>query len=64
MFLPWPSKGEREAAIASARAEKERSQAAAAHAAVIGRDIRRAQEENSFARAIAAAFRGEGGTAR
>ncbi|HEV2258592.1 MAG TPA: hypothetical protein VGS06_36185 [Streptosporangiaceae bacterium] len=61
MLLPWPSKHEREAAIAAAREEKESSQAEAAHAADIGRQIRRAQEENSFARAIAQAFRGEAG---
>lgn len=61
MLLPWPPKRERQAAIREARAEKEQSQAAAAHAAVIEQDIRRAREENSFARAIAAAFRGEAG---
>lgn len=61
MLLPWPSRHEREAAISSARAEKVRSQAAAAHAAVIGQDIQRAREENNFARVIAAAFRGEAG---
>ncbi len=61
MLLPWPSRRERKAAIDAATAEKVRSQAAAAHAAVIEADIERAREENSFARAIAAAFRGETG---
>ena len=61
MLFPWPSKAEREAAIGAARAEKVRSQAAAAHAAVIERDITRAREENNFARIISAAFRGEAG---
>ena len=61
MLLPWPSKHDREADIAAARAEKERSQATAARAAVIGRQIERGREENSFARAISAAFRGDEG---
>ncbi len=61
MLLPWPPRHERRAAIEQAREEKIRSQAAAAHAAVIEADIERAREENSFALAIARAFRGEGG---
>ena len=61
MMLPWPSKHDREAAIAAARAEKERSWATAARAAALGRQIEHGREENSFAAAIARAFRGEGG---
>ncbi len=61
MLLPWPLRRERRAAIEAARQEKVRSQASAAHAAVIERDIERAREENSFAIAIARAFRGEAG---
>ncbi len=53
MLLPWPSRHERQAAIEAARREKEQSQATAAHAAVIERDIRRMMEANHFARAIA-----------
>ena len=61
MLLPWPTRHERAQAIAAARSEKERSQASADRAAVIGRQIQHAREENNFARAIARAFRGEEG---
>ncbi len=61
MLLPWPSRRERRAAIDAATQEKVRSQASAAHAADIERDIERARAENSFAIAIARAFRGEAG---
>lgn len=64
MLFPWPAKHEREAAIAAARAQKKQSRAGAVHAAVIERQIEQAREENNFARAIAAALRGEGGMAR
>ena len=53
MLLPWPSRSERRDAIASAGREKRRSQASAAHAAGVERDIRRMAAENHFAAAIA-----------
>ncbi len=59
VLFPWQPKHEREAAIAAAREGRERSQASAAQAAVIGRQIEASREENNFARAVAAAFRGD-----
>lgn len=53
MLLPWPSRRERRAAIDAATQEKVQSQATAAHAATIERDIRRMMEANHFAEVIA-----------
>ena len=52
LLLPWPARHERKAAIGAARARKERSQAGAARARVITRDIERMAAENHFAQAI------------
>ena len=61
MLLPWPAKQDRQADIAAARGEKERSQAAAARAAAIERDIRRLADDNHWAAAVARSLRnGEG----
>jgi hypothetical protein len=54
VLLPWPARHERQEAISRARAEKEQSQARAAHAAEIEQDIDRIRHENHFASAIAA----------
>ena len=51
--FPWPARNRRHAAIAEARAEKERSQAGAAHADVVRRQIERMAAENHFAERIA-----------
>jgi hypothetical protein len=66
MLLPWPSREQRQADISAARSQKEVSQAGAAHAALIERDIDRIRHENHFASLIADQFRrGHGnGTAR
>ena len=53
VLLPWPSRHERRAAVAAATLEKERSQSAARHAAVIEQQILRIAEENHFALRIA-----------
>ena len=53
MPFPWPGRSSRHEAIAAARGEKERSQADAAHAAVIQRQIERMADENHFAMRIA-----------
>lgn len=60
MIFPWPARQEREMAIAQARAEKERSQAAAADAALLGRDILRLAAENNWAARMARLRNGEG----
>lgn len=61
VLLPWPARHERQEAIGRARAEKEQSQARAAHAAEIEQDIDRIRHENHFAAAIAATLmRGHG----
>ena len=57
MLLPWPARAERRALIAAATAEKERSQASAARAALLERDIRRLAAENHWAAAVAATLR-------
>ncbi|HZR50124.1 MAG TPA: hypothetical protein VFB06_11450 [Streptosporangiaceae bacterium] len=53
MILPWPGKGERQAAIVRARQEKERSQASAAHAERLEGQVRRMAAQNHFAASIA-----------
>jgi hypothetical protein len=50
--FPWPGRHDRHAAIASARAEKEQSQAGAAHADAVRRQIEAMREQNHFAAAI------------
>ena len=61
MLLPWPSRPDRQEAIASAGEEKLRSQAAAARAAAVEADLRRLAAENHWAAAIARTLRnGEG----
>jgi hypothetical protein len=66
MLLPWPSRQQRQAAISAARTQKEASQAGAAHAALIERDIDRIRQENHIGAIIADQFmRGHGnGAAR
>jgi hypothetical protein len=54
VIFPWPSRLERQAAVADARREKERSRSAAVHAAAIEQDITRLAAVNHFADAIAA----------
>lgn len=54
MPFPWPGRTDRHAAIASARAQKERSQAGAAHADRLRRQIDAMREQNHFADLIAA----------
>ena len=65
MPFPWPGRSSRHEAIAAARGEKERSQADAAHAAVIQRQRERMAEDNHFAerraRDIIQRHRGERG---
>lgn len=53
MPVPWPGRHVRHEAIASARREKERSQAGAAHAGVVKRQIEQLAAQNHFAEAIA-----------
>lgn len=53
-IFPWPSRQQRQAAVAMARQEKERSRSAALHAAAIEQDITRMAAVNHFAAAIAA----------
>jgi hypothetical protein len=53
MPFPWPARSSRHEVIAAARAERERSQAAAADAAVITGQIRALAAENHFAARIA-----------
>lgn len=57
LLLPWPARHERRQAVADAEQEKHRSQAGAAHAADVERDIRRMAAENHFAEVIAASLR-------
>jgi exopolyphosphatase/pppGpp-phosphohydrolase len=56
VLLPWPARQERQEAIDRARAEKERSRAAAAHAAEIGADIDRLHHQNHIAERVAASL--------
>jgi hypothetical protein len=51
--FPWPGRSDRHAAIASARKEKERSQAGAAHADRLRQQIEAMREQNHFADLIA-----------
>lgn len=51
--MPWPGRHSRHQAIAAARGEKERSQASAAKAETIRRQIERMAADNHFAQAIA-----------
>jgi hypothetical protein len=53
MPFPWPDRGRRHAAIAEARAEKNRSQAGAARAEILRRQIETMREQNHFAAALA-----------
>jgi hypothetical protein len=53
VLLPWPAKAQRRAAIDRARGEKERSQAAAAHAEILEGQVRRMAAENHFAGKLA-----------
>lgn len=53
MPFPWPAKIRRHEAIAAARAEKTRSQAGAARAEVLRRQIERMAADNHFAERIA-----------
>jgi hypothetical protein len=52
MPFPWPAKNRRHAAIAAARAEKDRSRAGRARAEVLTRQIEAMREQNHFASAI------------
>lgn len=54
MLRPWPARGKRKAAIATARRERERSQAGASRAAQVERDIAELAYANHFAASIAA----------
>jgi hypothetical protein len=53
MPFPWPAKHRRHAAIAAAKAEKERSQAGAARAEALRRQIEAMREQNHFADSLA-----------
>ena len=53
MLLPWATRTDRAAAVEQARRQKETSQAGAAAAAAIERDIRRMAAQNGFAQLIA-----------
>ena len=53
MPFPWPAKNHRHEAIAAARAEKDRSQAGAARAEILRRQIERMAADNHFAERIA-----------
>jgi hypothetical protein len=52
MPFPWPAKTARHEAIAAARAEKDRSQAGAARAEVLRRQIEVMRQQNHFAALI------------
>lgn len=52
MPFPWPARHVRHAAIASARKQKERSQAGAARADVLRLQIEALREQNHFASAL------------
>ncbi len=52
MPFPWPDKSRRHAAIAAARAEKDRSRAGAARAEALRRQIETMREQNHFASII------------
>jgi hypothetical protein len=52
MPFPWPDKDSRHAAIAAARRQKERSQAGAARAEALRRQIEEMREQNHFASAL------------
>lgn len=62
MVLPWPTRPQRAGAIAAAEQEKHRSQASAARAGVVERDILRLAAENHWADAVARTLRNGGGT--
>lgn len=51
-MFPWPAKHERRAAIAAARAEKERSRATAAESAKVRQQLARLAKENHYSEAI------------
>ena len=51
-MFPWPAKHERRAAIAAARAEKERSREQAAQSRVVRQEITRLARVNHYAEAI------------
>lgn len=53
MPFPWPARSSRHAAIAAARRQKERSQAGAADADTVRRQIEALREQNHFAALIA-----------
>ena len=53
MPFPWPAKTSRHAAIAAARAEKERSKAGAARAELLRRQIEAMRQQNHFASSLA-----------
>jgi hypothetical protein len=53
MPFPWPGRTSRHEAIASARAERRRSQAGAASARAVRADIEAMWEQNHFAATIA-----------
>ncbi len=57
VLLPWPARSERRALIAEATAERERSQASAARAALLEQDLRRLAAQNHWAAALAASLR-------
>jgi len=69
MPFPWPGKTSRHAAIAAARAEKDRSRAGAARAELLARQIESMRQQNHFASLLAdqiqrhAHGNGNGGTA-
>jgi len=52
IMVPWPTRKERKAAVAAARAEKEQSAATARHAERVGRELTRLARENHFAAVI------------
>ncbi len=67
MAFPWPGKTSRHAAIAAARAEKDRSRAGAARAEVLTRQIEAMRQQNHFSTLIVDQIiqrhtRGNGGT--
>lgn len=56
MLLPWPTRTQRRAAIASAEREKHQSRASAERAAAIGAAIEHMRHENHFADSIRASL--------
>jgi hypothetical protein len=59
LIFPWPSKHEREAAIAAAAHSRRRAQAAARRAQAVERQIQRMAADNHFGELIARQLRGE-----